>query len=160
MLHFRPRFGHVAMWGCASPITEAPLLVLGRPPQGLVDRREGHFSFQLQEKHFHPEGTTGSQGRLLCGRGWQSWSASQDASFSWLTRDYKEFPEISPLPRIFFFTWPKYRVFKLGGLWLDVLIRVLSVLLQRLPWKYCDTGTWFPLRVKCEILSLEKMLQY
>lgn len=52
MLHFRPRCCNVATCGWANPITEAPLLVLGRPPQELVDRREGRFSFPAARKAF------------------------------------------------------------------------------------------------------------
>lgn len=56
--------------------------------------------------------------------------------------------------------WPNYRGFRLWGLCPDGLMQVLSVLLERLEQKHCDMGTWFPLWVKCEFLSLERMPQY
>lgn len=98
-------------------------------------------------------------GRLLCGRGWLSLSASQGCQLllahPWLQGISRDFSSSTD-----FLVPPKYRVFKLRGLCLHVLIRVLSVLLERLARKHCDMGAWFPLQVKCEVLSLKRMLQY
>lgn len=50
MLHFRPQFCSVAACGCASPIPEAPLLVLAQPLPELVGRRRSCFSFPSARK--------------------------------------------------------------------------------------------------------------
>lgn len=161
MLHFRPRFCDVATCGCASPIAEAPLLVLGRPPQEPAGRREGPFFISSREKsvsiprapHEAAESCyVVSLTELVCLRGHQLlWV------HPWLQGISRDFPSST---FFFFLMWPKYRVFKLRGLCLHVLIWVLRVPLEWLAWKYCNTGTWFPLRVKCEILSLDRMPQH
>lgn len=142
MLHFRPHFCSVAACGCASPITEAPLLVLAQPLQSCWAEEKGCFSFPAARKVLPSQRC---HGKLLCGQGRLSCSAPQHASFFQLTRDYRAFPQIS-----LFYTF----------LCLDGLIQVLSALLEGSAQKYWDMGTWFLLWIKCGIVSPEAALQY